>query len=1185
MSRLIASAAIRGAHAAVDQAAVLLEKAISEKGDTCAVLFPNTAYFLPLSHSFLGLDISTLGGMRSVLDHARRLLPRVPSQKVWLPYLGGALDAGMATLFAFEIIEACKTIIGPAPRSGIWLGAADDVIMRERGVEFVDGSAPGFAAIVGAAPDADAAVKLARELQSKNLYIFMAGHVKGVSFAEQLASKGVQLGWETRLVPFGKETSAAVHALGFASRVALSFGGVKKGEALRNLMYNKNRTFAFVLALGEVDDEKYAAAAGCINYGFPTIANTDIPEILPSGICTYEHVVSNVPLDAIVARALDVRGCKIKITEIPIPVAYGAAFEGERIRKEQVRVEFGGNLTEAFEFCTMKDMDELADGAISVIGPEADHVPEGTALPLAIWVEVAGRKMQPDFEPILERQVHHLINQAEGVWHMGQRDIIWIRIGKDAFSRGFRIRHFGEILRARFLSDYPAIVDKVAVRLYTDADEVKKLIAQARQTYRERNLRLASLTDEAVDTFYSCLLCQSFAPNHVCVITPERLGLCGAYNWLDGKAAYEIDPTGPNKPLPKGECLDPHRGIWKNVNEYVFANSSHSVEEITLYSILSNPMTSCGCFEVILAVAPELNGVIAVNREFTGATPLGMKFSTLAGNVGGGQQTPGFLGCGKVFLTSKKFIAAEGGLRRLVWMPRQLKEQLADDLRIACEYAGCPDLLEKIADDTVGVDLPVIRHYLEKKNHPALGMWEITAPSPEIAAWDTAHPRARNEPEPIAEPPAADMKNDKSVEAPEPPPVPGVIPPLPAPSAPIADQIAYAQAVLSHFRAGKISLSRDEKHSSQVARAAAMVKDAAALLMELSDSSVGPAVPSPVQTSSLSNDMPTFQPVPSRTMPKSFVYPADAFPGSVITVTLGGSGTRKSSVVLGGARTLPFRSFEADTGHPPAVAMEVFDVVPEKFPPLLRDYWGELLTLPGSMARACVERLGVRAVSVRIDGCHPERGNRTPAQAIDTIKAVLDAVSVPLIVTGTTHFEKNNEVMKKIAAECKGENLLLNWVENDNFRSIAGACLGYGHCCVARSPIDVNIAKQLNILITTMGLPSNTIVMDPMTGGLGYGLEYTYSVMERIRLAGLGGDPMLQSPMLVTTGFETAKSKEALAPSSTYPLWGDGKNRGALLETAAAMALINAGADLVIMYYPEAAEAVGKKITEMAGNH
>ena len=549
MSKIIASSAIRGAHRIVAEAEDFLARAVAAKGAECAVGFPNTAYALPVIYSLLGLRVEKLSEMPQVLEECRRLLPPIPDDHVWLPYLGNTLDAGMATLFAFEIIEACKCLIGPPPAEGIWLGAASDVIIRERGIEFVDGSAPGFAAIVGAAPTVEDAVRIARELQQKNLYVFIAGHSNGVSFAEQLQQAGVETGWATRLVPFGKEISAAIYALGFANRVALSFGGVQAGDHERNLKYNKNRTFAFVMALGEVTEEKYAAAAGAISYGFPTIADTAIPQILPTGICTYEHVVSSVPIERIVEKSLEVRGCKIKVTSVPVPVAYGAAFEGERIRKEQTYAEFGGNRTPAFEYVTTRELAEVEDGRINVIGPEIGDVPAGSALPLGIWVEVAGRKMQADFEPILERQIHHMINGAEGVWHMGQRDINWIRISQSAQERGFQIRHLGEIIHAKFLNDYPAIVDKVQVTLFTEREEVERRLGEARQTYRARNQRMESLTDESVDTFYSCLLCQSFAPSHVCVITPERLGLCGAYNWLDGKAAYEIDPTGPNQPL------------------------------------------------------------------------------------------------------------------------------------------------------------------------------------------------------------------------------------------------------------------------------------------------------------------------------------------------------------------------------------------------------------------------------------------------------------------------------------------------------------------------------------------------------------------------------------------------------------------------------------------------------------
>jgi acetyl-CoA synthase len=738
MSKLIATSAIRGAHQAVAQAKDYLARAIAAKGEDSAVAFPDTNYSLPVIYSMLGTKVTRLADMTAVIAECDRLLPAIPSGNVWLPYLGDTLDAGMATLFAFEVTEACKYLIGPNPVGGIWLGAASDVIIRERGIEFVDGSAPGFAAVVGAAPTKEDAVRIARELQEKNLYTFIAGNTNGISFAEQLEEAGVQTGWETRLVPFGKDISAAIYALGFANRAALSFGNVAPGDYERNLRYNKNRIFAFVMALGEVTDEKYAAAAGAISYGFPTIADSDIPQILPTGICTYEHVVSSVPIDHIVEKCLEVRGCKIKVTKVPIPVAYGAAFEGERIRKEETYLEFGGSHSVAFEYVTTRDLSEIENGKITVVGPDINSVTPGSALPLGIWVEVAGRKMQADFEPILERQIHHLINSAEGIWHMGQRDINWMRISKTAQEKGFTIRHFGDIIHARLLNDYPAIVDKVEVTLFTKKDEVERRLTEVREVYRARNQRVESLTDDSVDTFYSCLLCQSFAPNHVCVITPERLGLCGAYNWLDGKAAYEIDPTGGNQPLLKGECIDPVRGQWENINKYVYANSKQTIESVNAYSLLENPMTSCGCFEAVVALLPECNGVMIVHREYLGETPSGMKFSTLASMAGGGQQVPGFIGVGKNYVSSRKFIAAEGGHKRIVWMPTSLKEILREDLERIGRRLEIENFLDMIADETISTESEGVLEYIQKVNHPALSMWDITEPSPEAAAVDAA---------------------------------------------------------------------------------------------------------------------------------------------------------------------------------------------------------------------------------------------------------------------------------------------------------------------------------------------------------------------------------------------------------------------------------------------------------------
>ena len=730
MSKHIATSAIRGAYKLITRAEKELKEALAEKGPQTRVEFPNTGYYLPISHGILGMNIETLGGLTELLEQAKTLLPPLPDDRLWVPYLGHTLDAGMATLFADEIIEAIKYTQDPLPylseanpsNGQLWLGAANDVILRERGIEFVDGTAPGFAACVGYCPTSEIAVHIARELQEKNLYVFMAADTDGKSMARQLQEEGIEMGWETRLVPYGSDVTACIHALGFATRVALSFGGAQPGDYQRVLRYNKNRVFAFILAFGPVDDEKYAQAAGAINYGFPTISETDIDQILPTGICTYEHVVSPVPPAKIVAKAIEVRGLKITVSKVPVPVPFGPAFQGERVRKADMHVELGGQTKPGFEFVTTKELDEVEDGKIELIGPEIDDIEEGSQLPIGIWVEVAGREMQEDFEPILERQIHDFINCAHSVFHMGQRDINWIRISKEGYKKGFKFKHFGDILHAKFHGDYGKIFDKIQIKIYTLEEEVNKFIKVARKVYEQRDARLADMTDESVDTFYSCTLCQSFAPNHVCIITPERSGLCGAYNWLDGKAAYQINPTGPNQPVTRGKVIDPIKGQWQNINQFVYNNSHRTLEIFNAYSIIEFPMTSCGCFECISCILPSTNGIMTVYRDFTDMTPCGMKFSTLAGTVGGGVQTPGFIGHSKHYIGSQKFISAEGGAKRIVWMNKTLKEEMAEILRKIGQAEGIENFCDMIADETVAVTEEEVLEYISRVNHPALSM-------------------------------------------------------------------------------------------------------------------------------------------------------------------------------------------------------------------------------------------------------------------------------------------------------------------------------------------------------------------------------------------------------------------------------------------------------------------------------
>ncbi len=736
MSKLVAFAAIQGAYNIVSKAEGKYKRALETYGGSQKLEFPNTAYFLPIIYSLTGIKVTDLDSARRPLEFARKLLPPHVKKDCHLPYLGPLLDAGMGALFAEEIVEAIRYVEDPdfyqpsiedpdVDNGKIWLGAADDAIMRKRGVEFVDGTAPGFAAIVGAAPDSATAKKMAEEYQIKTIYVFMAANQGGTTFAEQLLAENVQLGWNTRLVPFGPDISAAVFALGFANRAGMSFGGIEPGDYKKMLAYQKNRIFAFVNALGEVNAEWAANAAGCVNWGFPTIADTDIPEILPTGVCTYEHVVANVGHDEMPSRSIEIRGLKVTITEIDIPLAYGPAFEGERVRKDDLYLEMGGGKTQCTELCKMADMNKIEDGKVEVIGPDIKDCKKGDRLPLGIYVQVAGRQMQEDFEPILERQIHHLINYAQGIMHIGQRDISWIRVGGPAVEKGFTLKDIGVILHAKFHQDFGSILDKVQVTLYTRKEDVDKLTKRAREEYKHRDERVESMTDESTDPFYSCTLCQSFAPNHVCVVSPERTGLCGAYNWMDCKASFEINPTGPNQPVEKGECTDPKMGSWKGVDDFVFKASRQAIGHVNFYSVVEDPMTTCGCCECIAAVLPTCNGVMTVHRDYIGQTPSGMKFTTLAGVMGGGQSSPGFVGHSKFNITQRKFIKGDGGLKRLVWMPKSLKEEIKDRFIKRAEEEGIPDLLDRIADETVGVTEEEIMSFLQEKDHPALKLDSI----------------------------------------------------------------------------------------------------------------------------------------------------------------------------------------------------------------------------------------------------------------------------------------------------------------------------------------------------------------------------------------------------------------------------------------------------------------------------
>ncbi len=407
------------------------------------------------------------------------------------------------------------------------------------------------------------------------------------------------------------------------------------------------------------------------------------------------------------------------------PLAYGTDFEGERIRPDNLYLEFGGASGLMAEWLTTAGIEDIEDGRIEIFGSDINKLGENTALPLAIIVEVAGKNMQSDYEPVLEKQIHRILNRIQGVMHTGQRDMGCLRISKSAVDKGFILRHIGVILHRKLHEDFGRILDKVHVKIYTEEDKVKEILNIVKPVYSQRDARIEGMTDEDTDIFYSCIICQSFFPFHVCTISPERSSPCGSYNWIDCKASYDIDPTGPNKPIKKNTPIDLRLGQWQGINDFVKNSSQGKTEYYNLYSIMDKPMETCEWVECISVVLPVCNGIMIVNKEYSGITPCGMDFKTIIDNIKSELDTPGFMGHSKYNITQKKFIRAEGGIKRIVWMPKKLKKEIAVNFNARAKEIGIIDLIERIADETIGTTEETILPFLEARKHPALSMEPI----------------------------------------------------------------------------------------------------------------------------------------------------------------------------------------------------------------------------------------------------------------------------------------------------------------------------------------------------------------------------------------------------------------------------------------------------------------------------
>ena len=620
--------------------------AIAKYGADKEIAFPDTAYFFPTIYAATGVKVKTLGDLPACVGVLKSLITNQED-------LGQALNAGLATAVGAEILEGLKYVDGANPyenESGI--GFVPDPIIRSLGVPLVTGDIPGVAVVLGKADNAEDVVKVVKDYQSKGIMTFMVGDV-----IEQCAEGGVKMGLELRVIPLGHDVTSVIHVVTVAIRAALIFGNVQPGNLAGLLDYTKNRVPAFVNTFGAIDSVVVSAGAGAIALGFPVVVDIDLGENQVPGalesVCDHAETVK---------KSLELRNIKIKVKELPIPVAFAAAFEGEIIRKADMHNEIWSAKNPTAELVVMRELNEIEDHKITIVGPDFDQAKD---LALATYVEVAGKKMQVDFESVIERKFHAWFNYMEGVMHTGQRNQVRIRVSNAAYDAGLRLKDFAEVLYVMIMDEFDAVVDKCQITLITDAAEA----------------------------------------------------------WLDAKATYELNPNGPCQPIFKEGCEDERTGRFQSVNKAISDATHGAVENVTLYSILEDPMTSCGCFECICGIEPMSNGFIVVNREYKGMTPAGMTFGELASCTGGGVQTPGYMGHGRHFISSKKFIAAEGGIERIVWMPKELKDDVAERLnKTAKELYGIDNFTDMVADETVTTDCEELLNWLTEKGHPVLGM-------------------------------------------------------------------------------------------------------------------------------------------------------------------------------------------------------------------------------------------------------------------------------------------------------------------------------------------------------------------------------------------------------------------------------------------------------------------------------
>ncbi len=590
----------------------------------------------------------------------------------------GSLDAGLKASMAYEIT---------ASLSG---GILPDFLITDCGHDLIDGTVPGIALFIGE-PD-DNSFNEINICSKKGLKIVLAG-------------KYSDLNVENEVLKLNGTQSLGIN--GLLARAAILYGNVEPGDRVSVAKYLKKRPKLITIHTGRLTVLDVLTIFSAAAAGSYSVVNSVFPEIPRFS----ERASNNMVLTGMAERGITIKTDK--------KIRSGSTFENQRIRKTDAFFEFGGDdATESYEIVTVSDVAE--DGAVFVDGENLQNLSKGD-YPLSIEIRVNG-SVEPVMEQAIERRVHFALNRMEGVWHNGQRDTCWIRISDLAVEKGITFDDLGDSIISDIRNNFGSVIDAVDITFSTNSAYVSDSLKKAKEHYSSRDKKLMNLTDEDVNEFYTCTVCQTYAPGHICIITPERPSVCGSVTWIDAKVGSEINPGGRQRPFPKGVCIDSEKGIWSGINDIVSDASMGSVTRVCVHSIADSPMTACSCMEVVAAVSEDRRSILLIDRSETGDNPSGKTYSEISSMVGRGSQHPGYMGMGRHYVLSPGFLRGDGGLQRVSWISHRLKSMLGESLKRACDVTGDPGLYDKIADGNSVTDSNSLLLWLSEKNHPSLKM-------------------------------------------------------------------------------------------------------------------------------------------------------------------------------------------------------------------------------------------------------------------------------------------------------------------------------------------------------------------------------------------------------------------------------------------------------------------------------